>query len=595
MAFRLWLVGVLTLGSGAGCADEVGPARSAVLVTLDATRADALGCHGGPEPASTPNLDLLAVRGVRYEQARTVAPLSRPAHASILTGHYPPRHGVRTEVSGRLDDRAVTVAELAREAGFQTAAFVGSGRLDETSGFAQGFEVYAAPDGKDRSVEGGARPAGAVVAQALGWLEGRDRGRSFFLWIHLGDADLDLPGPLGGQPLRMPGRVIGASPRSAYLEEVERIDAALGELFAALDTKELEDRCFLAVAGVHGESFGEHGEPRHGLGLWDTTLRVPLLLGYRDGYGAGEVSGEVVSVVDLAPTLLDAMELETDRELQGKSLYYQSIESDRGVYFESYEGWRRFGWSPLVGFADARGKYVLGAREALFDLRRDPGETTTVVPADGLPERYREGIRAVHAATPPYERPGASGAVDPRVLADLAELGYALPERPDTAFPLPDQLDVPDTRDRLADYIVFEQARARLESGGYEAALPSLLGLRQLYPDSVAILDALGTALIEAQDHALAVEVLRSRLRLPPEAVATHRDLRVCFTALGDEARALRHSIRALELQVELHQARRDAESLRAARRLLDQARRSAAETLASDPDRSQDGGPRTP
>ena len=333
--------------------------RSALLITLEATRRDALGAYGAA-PSVTPHLDDLAEEAIRYEWARSVAPLSRPAHASIATGLYPPRHGLRSERSQALADRAVTVAERARAAGFATAAFLGSRALDESSGLLQGFEHHGAPPPGDPTFgDVPKRPAAEVVGEATAWLQERPRERPFFLWVHCSDA-------------RRPRHGTDAPETAAYLEEVGAIDRALGELFAVLAAEDLLEETFVAVAGAGGEALGEHGELGAGLELWDSTLRVPLLLRYHDGFGAGEASSEIVSVADLAPTLLEAMGLESrgSGDLDGTSLYYQSVATDRGVYFESYDGWERFGWSPLVGVADARGK--LGVLDELDDESR-PG------------------------------------------------------------------------------------------------------------------------------------------------------------------------------------------------------------------------------
>src|SRR5688572_11180984 len=300
MSFAQRMAPLALVSLGAGCSAGEAPPRSALLITLDATRRDALGIYGA-EASVTPNLDRLAGEGIRYEWARSVAPLSRPAHASIATGLYPPRHGLRSARSQPLADRAVTVAERARAAGFETAAFLGSRLLDESSGLLQGFERRGGPPAGDPALaEVPERPAAEVVGEAVAWLKDREGDGPFFLWVHCYDAHLP-------RHARQPD----APEPAPYRAELSEIDRALGELFAELAAQELFGETFVAIAGANGEALGEHGEIGQGLGLWDSTLRVPLCLRYRDGFGAGEASSEVVSVADLAPTLLAAMGLES--------------------------------------------------------------------------------------------------------------------------------------------------------------------------------------------------------------------------------------------------------------------------------------------
>ncbi len=553
---------------GTACTGGQAPPRSAVLITLDTTRLDALGAYGGV-PGLTPNLDRLAERSVRYEWARSVAPLTLPAHTSMFTGLYPPRHGVRGNGPSVLSRKATTVAEHARAAGFQTAGFVACLALDRAYGVAQGFDAWGqpTPDRRRRLGEVSDRPARAVVAEARSWLARRDPSRPFFLWVHLFDphAPYEAPAPFRGE-------------RTPYHGEVAAMDAAVGELIAALEQDGLFEQAFLAVVADHGEGLGDHGEQTHGTYLWDSTLRVPLLLRYRDGYGAGEVSTETVSVVDLAPTLLEAMELELPADLDGLSLYYQSVPSERGVYFESYDAWRRFGWSPLVGWADARGKYVRGSREQLFQPRGDAAEAAELLSSGGeLPPRYVEGLASV-TALPAFE-PAGDQAVPEELLLEMARLGYGATHERAPEYPAPLELvERPDPRDHTLRFAEFSRARALVESGDHAAAVELLEEIVAANPYNATALDWLASALIASNQHERAVRVLRNRLVLPPEQIATHRDLMRCFTALGNEEQARRHSIRALRLLVEVHTLRGQRQEVSKYRALLERARSAANE-----------------
>ncbi len=219
---------------------EAAPARSLpapgvargdnlLLVTLDTTRADHLGCYGDAE-ASTPTLDRLAAEGLRLADAVTPVPMTLPAHASLLTGLTPPAHGVRVNGGHGLAAGRTTLAEVLGEAGYRTAAFVSSFVLDPRFGLGQGFETYdarleasraAAFDGQSE------RSAGAVTDAALAWLDAsRDDARPFFLWVHYYDPH-DPYAPPEPWASRFPGR--------PYDGEISYVDAELGRLLAALE------------------------------------------------------------------------------------------------------------------------------------------------------------------------------------------------------------------------------------------------------------------------------------------------------------------------------------------------------------------------
>jgi arylsulfatase A-like enzyme len=218
---------VLGVAALAACARAPEP-RSILLVTLDTTRADRLGCYGRAD-AGTPVIDALAAAGVRFERAYTVAPITLPAHATILTGAPPPVHGLRDNGLAALEEEAVTLAEVARAAGLRTAACVSAFPLDRVFGLAQGFEHYgdvaddAAPAGAGQVRE---RRADETVAEAREWLATLAPGEPFFLWVHLFDPH---------HPYDPPAEHARRFPDDPYQGEIAFVDQAVGELLAALD------------------------------------------------------------------------------------------------------------------------------------------------------------------------------------------------------------------------------------------------------------------------------------------------------------------------------------------------------------------------
>src|SRR5688500_18813462 len=173
VAFFLWR------GTGRNDAIPLVPSadQNVLLITIDTLRADALGSYGGR--AATPNLDRLAAEGIRFTFAHAHAVVTLPSHASIMTGRYPYDHGVRDNAGYRLDDKAKTLAELAKGQGLTTGAFVGAFPLDRQFGLAQGFATYDDVGGREASQADFAfteRRAEQVVSSARQWIDSQ-KGR----------------------------------------------------------------------------------------------------------------------------------------------------------------------------------------------------------------------------------------------------------------------------------------------------------------------------------------------------------------------------------------------------------------------------------
>jgi arylsulfatase A-like enzyme len=291
-----------------------------VLVSIDTLRADHLGAYGYDRPTS-PHLDALASEGTLFWNASSTSPWTLPAHASLLTGRWPSRHGVRSEAH-RIPGDVPLLAELLRRQGWATAAVVNSRYLGRRFGFDRGFDHFQALPAP-RSTE-----ASGVEAAALDWLERHADAERFFLFVHFYDVHSDygatpelearfgVEGPgLEGRTeelraVRRGERALSGDDlrrlRGLYDAGIARVDAAVGRLVAALDRHGLRDSTWVVVTADHGEEFLEHGGVLHGRTHYREVLRVPLVFA-----GPGVVRGRridaPVSVADVAPTLLGAL------------------------------------------------------------------------------------------------------------------------------------------------------------------------------------------------------------------------------------------------------------------------------------------------
>jgi arylsulfatase A-like enzyme len=263
-----------------------------VLISVDTLRADRLSCYGY-KGLQTENLDQLARAGVRFETVLSPVPVTLPAHVSMLSGLYPFQHGVQDNGRFRVPAGQNLLAERLKGSGYRTAAFVSSIVLDRTYGLDQGFDLYDVSIDPAMSLMGQPfeRPASETVAAVTNWLR-QDSSGPFFLFVHLYDPHA---------PYRPPPPYSQRYQDRPYDGEIAFVDAELGKLLAALEDKGLSEDTLVVLTGDHGESLGEHGEPTHGVFLYESSVRVPLILRLPGKLPAAKVVSNQVSLVDLVP------------------------------------------------------------------------------------------------------------------------------------------------------------------------------------------------------------------------------------------------------------------------------------------------------
>jgi len=416
-------VAVFVLGVAGASACGVGSSRPAgiLVVTLDTTRADHLGCYGDAS-AVTPNLDALAGEGARFDQATAPVPVTLPSHATMFTGVYPPTHGVRYNGMFRLGEESVTIAEQLRDAGFATEAVPAAFPLNAKTGLAQGFDSYKdlfSEPGAEKLSPNAMRSAADVVKVGLERIRAAGQ-KPFFVWLHFYDPH---------HPYVPPFPYSSRFRDHPYDGEIAYVDEQLGALFAALKKDGLWDRIVVVVAGDHGEALYEHGERLHSQLVYESTLRVPLLI-KAPGAPAGVVVREPVSLADVAPTVLDLAGLPVPAGLDGISLR-KALRSGtvplRPIYFESLAGSLAFGWSPIEGVRRGKWKLIRGKDQELYDLDADPKELSDRASVDApTAQDLMTILEADLARWKSTAAPATTTAapVDVEALARLASLGY---------------------------------------------------------------------------------------------------------------------------------------------------------------------------
>lgn len=392
-----------------------------MLITLDTLRADYVSCYGG-SMIQTPYLDELARQGARFTRTWTPIPLTTPAHATILTGLYPPTHGVRNNARFRLPDDVTTLAEILQSRGLRTAGFVSSFTTSGLFGLAQGFDEFNDDMGNEASGSPRSQRVGEeTVVLAASWLR-KNAEKPFFLWVHLFDPHT---------PYTPPHEYLRLAKGNAYAGEVAFTDAMVGRLLQVLDQVGAKERTVVVAVADHGEGLRTHGEKEHGLLLYEETLHVPLLLRAPGVVSPGTEITKVTSTVDIFPTLLKLLGQPVPAGLPGQDLLApDTAGSSRQVYAETLYPYEEFGWSAQYALREQDRKLIESSRSELYDLANDPREGRNLA-GEQAGERVRllQGLETIASQLIDHDRlaaaAGFEGAADPETSARLESLGYA--------------------------------------------------------------------------------------------------------------------------------------------------------------------------
>jgi arylsulfatase A-like enzyme/Flp pilus assembly protein TadD len=534
-----------------------------LLITLDTTRADHLGCYGHPR-VKTPHLDQLAQEGVRFDQCVSSAPITLPSHASILTGTEPYVHGIRANSAVPLADGNETLAETLKKHGFRTGAQVAAYVLHEKWGLSQGFDDYKSvevPYG-DEPVpdEGGGvaaitrreifaeRRGDAVREDAVRWLKDHQSER-FFLWVHFFDPHrpYDPPEPF----------------RSAYSEpyegEVAFMDAQVGELLDALESLGLNRDTLVVAVGDHGEGLGEHDEPSHLLFVYDTTVRVPLIMHCPDLLPAGRVVDSQVRTIDIVPTVLDVLGLPPKADTQGVSLMPLIRGDGQGAdldgYSETFVPFFVFGYSPARAFRRGGWKYIHVPQPELYHVAEDPGETRNL--ADSEPQRLkdmRDGLYELLAAAPPsvpLTQPAES--LSEAEVHQLAALGYVALSPDEVGDPGLDDLENfeptgPDAKDHKKEIELLGECIGQMHARQFADAEGCFERLYTAGADNPIIVRWYVEALTEQNKLEPAIELFERAVEQKPDFSAAWNDLGLMLHRLGRDEEAVEKYREAVRL-----------------------------------------------
>jgi arylsulfatase A-like enzyme/Tfp pilus assembly protein PilF len=544
--FPSLLLALTLLGCSCSRKEKLPEIRNILLISLDTTRADHLGCYGYNLP-TTPNIDAIAAEGIVFDHAVSPVPLTLPAHASMLTGTLPPAHGLHDNGAAQLDASAVTLAEiLGGEDGMYCGAVIGTFVLDSQFGLDQGFDTYDDQFEENLDSIGIAeRRGGEINRHAIAWLD--EHGNDpFFLMLHYYDphAAYIPPEPFASRFQDNP-----------YAGEIAYTDHCVGEILGELRERGLYDSTLVLITADHGEMRGEHGEDSHGYFVYQGVVKVPLIFKVPGGHQSRRVEG-VASLVDIVPTVCGLLGLDPPAAASGLDLSpallgKAMVLADRLAYSESMYP-TKYAAASLLAVQNTEWKYIQTARPELYNLVDDPGETNDLArknfeQANWMGAKLEEILNASVSA-----KAADAAAMDDRTRRALESLGYAGgAATADFTF----DRDKDDPKDLVAFHLSHQRVSQLMFGEQYDEARTlgeRLVEERPEFPDGWFNLARIA---VEQEDDERAELSLKKVLELEPGHASAHCSLAGLLQDQGRWAKALEHAEMALETRPDYPEA----------------------------------------
>lgn len=482
-----------------------------VLISIDTLRSDRLPAYGYTA-GRTPALDRVRADGILFDRAYSPIPLTTPAHASMLTGHLPPRHGIRDNAGYKLEsDGAPTLATLLQASGYRTLGAVSSFTMRTATGLGRGFEHY------DDRFEIGTRQgigqvqrAGADTLAALltPLRDAAEAQAPFFAFLHLYEPHAPYAPPPAFADLA-----------DSYDGEIAAADAVVGELLDTLDDLGVYEQTTIVITADHGEGLGDHGEAEHGVLLYREALQVPLIVKLPGARHAGQAVATPVALTDLAATLLAVAGHDQTFDSDGRSLLpmiEQQAAGERpsegisigrgGLYAESYHPQLRYGWSGLTSWIEGGWHLIDGPDPELYDLNADPGETRNL-----LTEQRRVYARMRDALAAVATEPATPGVIDEETRRRLESLGYLGSSQKGGE-------NLPDPKTQLQTLGPLRRGIDALSRGERARAITLLRETLEANPRFEAAWSHLGLAYEESDQPEQAMDAYREAFDLSPGA-----------------------------------------------------------------------------
>jgi len=519
-----------------------------VIITLDTTRADALGAYG-QRLETSPHFDRIAEEGVLFESVMASSPETVPSHATIFTGKQPFAHGVRGNSGYVLSSDHLTLAEALKAAGYETAAEIAAVVMQENTQIAQGFSsvrgtssegvrlktVLRERGGEVKAEVALVRDGGDITDSGIKFIRA-NRNEKFFLWLHYFDAH---------SPYAPPPQFVEKIPDSVYHAEVAYQDSQMGRFIAELESLGLRDNTLVIVTADHGEGLLEHGEPTHSHFLYNSTVRVPLVFWGLDSLPGGKRIDALVRNMDIAPTALDLLKVYPLYDIDGVSLgpLLRGEVANLGLtaYGEASRMTSTFNISPLRYVRDGRWKYIHKVNPELYDVESDPNELRNLI--DSEPEiaaRLYAELEEVVAGAPARTMESVVE-VTQQVRAQLRALGYVETPGGQSFASEGESLELfgDDPASKIEDMDLEARTVGAVVAKKFEAALEWAVPLYERNPESRMAATLLAESLVGLERWQEVLPVLHRSLELDSEDLVARERLVTALEAQGQVTEAV--------------------------------------------------------
>jgi len=523
------------------CSSKGTGIQHVVLISIGTCRADHLSCYGFNQP-TTPNIDGIAAGGVLFENVISPVPITLPAHISMLTGITPLSHGVHDNMNDVLTNNQLTLAEIFKKHDFLTGGIVSTLVLDAQLGMAQGFDFYQDDFGKagDKALAR-ERPGDETTQLVVDWLQ-EHKDEKFFLFLQYNDPHHEYkpPEPYATRFVDDP-----------YSGEIAFVDHCIGRVTNKLKELAIYDSTLLIITADHGEMLGEHGEQEHSFFIYDSAIKVPLVVKL-PGSGSRKPARikESVGLIDVAPTICELLGFDIPPAVQGMSLVplLQKKElpvKNRYFYIESMIP-TYLGANPLLGLRTDDWKYIYTSRPELYDLKNDPKEQANLLEKESSRvKEYQavlEKLLKEQQSAPPRRRIKTNR----EYLDKLATLGYVAANITKDTYSI--DRDKPDPKDLIGLHQGLRQVEQLKLEKKFPEAKQMLEELERQQPH-FTIYDHLGEIALRENNIEQAFAYYSRSLQLNDTDYQANMDMGAIMSGRGKLQEAAAYFKKAMESQ----------------------------------------------
>jgi arylsulfatase A-like enzyme len=502
-----------------------------ILISIDTLRADRLSPYG--YDIETPNIEKLASEGTIFMEARTPVPLTLPAHSAMLTGINPPGLGVHDNGQFLVDDGILTLAEILKKNNYKTSAFIGGLPLAYMFGLGQGFDYYWDEEVRktiDNSGNIKTVRAEEVVENSMKWIERNSSGK-FFTFIHIFDPHT---------PYEPPTPFNKTYKNNLYDGEIAYVDKCLGKIFQWAEENRYEKPTLIIFTADHGEAFGEHNEIEHGWFIYEPTMHIPMIFWAPSFIPQNNTIKNVVSLIDIFPTVLSILGIQTNTSVEGENLLpliYGDDDylKDRALYYESFQAYYGFGYSKLFGLEKSGWKYISAPEPELYNLKKDPDELKNIYKNhpdiisdmdEILSEKFTDSLNS-------KPRIKEDSKIDPKTEVALMGLGYI------SSGDLDGQNENIDPKDKIEFYTRLRKIWLSVFYGQGDYNEEDLKAILETSPDEPNIVFSLGKLYMKKGDNENGIEYFEKALKLAPERADFKIALSRAYSDINQPEKAL--------------------------------------------------------